>query len=214
EVRFQDAPNWEVLVFAIAQVQLECPDLQLMLKSYQVTGKQYVLRLSVNRLVNTKLLSQRILELYPELLRRFAAQRQSILKLLKIGEKPDSPKKLSGPSPIASPASGSIAARRQQNYRAILNQIQKIILSQPPELLVKNVQPRLKFLQQQNLLTEEIQKKVISQAMIERAKTDELFINQLLQWEKTASEAARFSLLGQAVRLAIALLQPDADLTE
>lgn len=211
EVRFQDAPNWEVVVFAIAQVQLECPNLQLTLKSYQVSGKQYVLRLSVNRLVNTKLLSQRILELYPELLRRFAAQRPTILKLLKIGENIESVKKLPSRSPIASPAPGSIVARRQQNYREVMNQIQKIILSQPPELLVNNVQQRLEFLQKQNLLTEEIQKKVICQAIIKRAKNDELFINQLLQWEKTASELARFSLLRQAIRLAIALLRSDTD---
>jgi hypothetical protein len=147
-------------------------------------------------------------------LRRFTAQRPAILNLLKIGEKIESTKKLSSRSPIASPAPGSIAARQQQKYREVINQIQKIIMSQPPELLVKNVQQRLEFLQQQNFLTEDIQKKVISQTIIKRAKTDEVFIKQMLQWERTASEAARFSLLGQAVRLAIALLQPNADLSE
>jgi uncharacterized protein YjbI with pentapeptide repeats len=211
EVWFRQAPNWEVLVFAIAQVQLECPDIQLTIKSYEVTGRQYVLRLSVNRLVNTKLLSQRILEVYPEMFRRLAAQRQTILHLLKIGEKLDSQKELPPQPPTASASPNPPADRRQSQYLEVVNQIQRIIMSQPPEQLVENVQQQLEFLKQQNLITEEIQKKVITQAIIKRAKNDELFTEQLLQWEQTASEAARFSLVGQAVRLAIALIWPDAD---
>jgi len=39
-----------------------------------------------------------------------------------------------------------------------------------------------------------------------RAEKDEVFQKQLLQWEEAADEAARFSIVGQAVRLAIALL--------
>jgi hypothetical protein len=41
---------------------------------------------------------------------------------------------------------------------------------------------------------------------MKRAETDEIFQKQLLRWEEAASEAARFSVVGQAVRLAIATI--------
>jgi hypothetical protein len=68
EVRFLEAPNWEVIVFTLAQVELGCRDIQLTIKSYEFTEGHYVLRLLPSRLVNTKLLSQRILQLYPRYL--------------------------------------------------------------------------------------------------------------------------------------------------
>jgi hypothetical protein len=61
-------------------------------------------------------------------------------------------------------------------------------------------------LEQQDFPTEEIQKKVITQAIIKRAQKDQMFQKQLLEWEKKVDDAARFSIVGEAVRLAIALI--------
>jgi hypothetical protein len=72
------------------------------------------------------------------------------------------------------------------------------------------VQRLLDFLQQHNISTEEIQKRVIVQASMKRAQTDYMFQKQLFDWEETAPEAARFSIVGQAVRLAIALILSNA----
>ncbi|HEY9597328.1 MAG TPA: low-complexity protein, partial [Cyanophyceae cyanobacterium] len=59
---------------------------------------------------------------------------------------------------------------------------------------------------EQKIATEEIQQKVIVQAIKQRIVKDPIFQRQLLQWEETADESARFSLVGKAVRLAIALI--------
>jgi predicted RNA methylase len=91
----------------------------------------------------------------------------------------------------------------------VVNQIQRIIIVQAPEQFVQSVQRLLEFLKQQNISTEQIQKKVISQVIKKRAEKDEVFQKQLLQWEEAADEAARFSIVGQAVRLAIALIWSD-----
>ncbi|NEP45726.1 MAG: low-complexity protein, partial [Okeania sp. SIO2H7] len=64
----------------------------------------------------------------------------------------------------------------------------------------------LDYLQAQGLCTEEIQQKVIAQVIIKRARKDKTFWEQLLRWEKTAPEAARISMVGEAVRYAIAIL--------
>jgi hypothetical protein len=83
-------------------------------------------------------------------------------------------------------------------------------MAQAPEQCVDSVQRLLDFLQQHNISTEEIQKRVIVQASMKRAQTDYMFQKQLLDWEETAPEAARFSIVGQAVRLAIALILSNA----
>jgi hypothetical protein len=51
---------------------------------------------------------------------------------------------------------------------------------------------------------------VIGQAIMKRGQKDQVFQKQLLQWEETADEAARFSIVGEAVRLAIALIWSQA----
>jgi hypothetical protein len=71
---------------------------------------------------------------------------------------------------------------------------------------VESVERLIEFLQQQNISTEEIQKQVIGKVIMKRAEADEIFQKHLLRWEETASEAARFSVVGQAVRLAIAMM--------
>lgn len=209
EVQFIDAPNWEVLVFTLTQVKLEYPNIELTIKSYEITEGKYVLWLSASRWINTKLLSQRILKLYPEMFRRFLVQRLNLLDLLEIKENQALKTELltlknapSTPPPLM--------ASRLRLYQQVVNQIQRIITSKTPDQFVESVQRLLKFLKQQNFSTEEIQKKVITQAIIKRAQTDEIFQKQLLQWEETADDVARFSIVGQTVRLAIALIWSQA----
>jgi hypothetical protein len=206
DVRFINPPNWEVLGLTLTQVVSRFPGLQLAIKSYEMKSGQYVLRLSASRLVNTNLLSRTILRLYPEILERFMVQRPTILNLLGIKEDPELKMKSLLQGRTKSPLSRSSAEYRQRMYEEVVNQIQRIILSQSPEQFVDSVQRLLVFLKQYNISTEEIQKKVIRQAIIRRAKKDEVFQKRLLQWEETADEAARFSIVGQAARSAIALL--------
>jgi len=205
EVRFPKAPNWEALVFTLTQVKLESPDILLTIKSYEFNDGDYVLRLSANQIVNTKLVSQRILQLYPKILERFLIQRQTILNLLNIKENPESKIKPLSRSSVLPPPPG-LADRRRRMYQEVINQIERIIISQAPDQFVESVQRLLDFLKQQNISTEEIQKKVIVQAIMKRVEQDEIFQKLLLHWEGTADEAARFSIVGQAVRLAIALI--------
>lgn len=205
-LRFMEAPNWEVMVFTLAQIELDCRDIQLKIKSYQQIQGQFVMRLSVNRLVNTKLLSQRILQLYPEMLARFVIQRSSLLNLLEIKKTQDLDIEVLSKPNFTSPPPLSLADRRRRMYQEVITQIQRIIMSQSPEQSVDSVQRLITFLQQQNISTEEIQKRVIGQVIMKRAVNDSLFQQHLQQWEETADEAARFSVVGEAVRLAITLI--------
>jgi len=209
EVQFTEAPNWEVLVFTLTEVELHCPNLQLTIKSYEFRSGQYMLRLSTSRLVNAKLLSQRILQLYPKMFERFMAQRQTILGLLEVKENVDLNLELILHSQAPPDPPPSSLEYRRRLYIEVVNQIQRIIIVQAPEQFVESVQRLLEFLKQQNISTEQIQKKVISQVIKKRAEKDEVFQKQLLQWEEAADEAARFSIVGQAVRLAIALIGSD-----
>lgn len=211
EVWFKDAPNWQVFAFTLNQVELECQNLQLKIESYTLMESQYLLQLSVNRAVNKKVLIQRLLEVYPEILQRFVVQQQLLLDLLEIKATKDLniepfPQK-SGLSPNRS----TRLERRRRLYQEVLVQIQRIIISQAPEQFLESVERLLEFLREQNISTEEIQKKAIGQVIRKRAAKDLLFQRQLQQWEKTAAQAARFSVVGQAICLAIALIaDPDS----
>ena len=206
EVRFIDAPTWDVLLFTLTQVELEFSDLKLTIKSYEHLEEEYILRLSASRLVNPKLLSQRILQLYPEMFERFVAQRQTILDLLKIKETRDYLKIEILPKRSAPPRPGPSVDHRRRMYQEVVIQIHRIIMSQAPDQFIDSVQRLLEFLKQENISTEEIQKKFITQVIVKRAEKDQMFQKQLLQWEDMAPEMARFSIVGQAVRLAIALI--------
>ncbi|HEY9805068.1 MAG TPA: hypothetical protein V6D04_00750, partial [Candidatus Obscuribacterales bacterium] len=63
EVLWQELPHWEALVFTLAQVELECLDLRLTIKSYDLLDNGYLLKLTADRPVNSKILAQRILQL-------------------------------------------------------------------------------------------------------------------------------------------------------
>ncbi|MBD1812529.1 low-complexity protein, partial [Microcoleus sp. FACHB-DQ6] len=198
EVGFAESPNWEALVFTVRRVELESRELKLNVQFFESAGEQHLLRLSANRLVNGKILGDRILALYPDMLEKVLAKGAEILSLLG----------LVVPSNSAQPESGQkeVLLRRQEIYQRMVRQISFILMSQTPDKFYESVQRLLDYLKQQGIPTEQIQKKVISQAIVQRAKQDPIFREQLLAWEKTASDRVRCSMMGEAVRYAIALL--------
>jgi hypothetical protein len=206
EVLFSDPPNWEVLVFTLAQVELDYSQIKLTIDSYALIQGQYLLRLSASKLVNAQLMSQRILQLYPQMCLRFSSCRPTILDLLEIKKERDTKPESSPKSKATPPPSSASTDRRRRMYFEVINQIQLIVTTQTPEQFIDSLSRLLEFLKQHNISTEEIQKKVISQSIIKRAKKDQEFQNQLLQWQENAVDTARFSLVGEAVNLAIASL--------
>lgn len=203
-IDLREPPNWQVLVFALAQLEQEIPQLSLTIKSFDTQSEYYQLQLMASQPVNVQQVRDRIVRLYPEMLSRFDSKRREIFKLLDIPLPPDE-KQLA--------AEKSIEMQRQQKqkkrqliYKEVVNQIDVILMSQAPEKFVESVQRLLIYLHRQGFSTEEIQQKVISSAIAKRAKRDATFTEQLLLWEKTAPESVRFSSVGSAVRLAIALL--------
>ncbi len=207
QVCFSDSPNWEALVFALSYVELDSAKLRLNIKSYESKEGKYLLRLTANHTVNGETLAARILQVYPEILQRLTAQRLAILNLLQIGILPDN---VDGKIDLAtgekSEPTEPLPDPRLRTYQDVANQMQRIIMSQPPEQLVASLQRLLEFLKRQNIPTEEIQKKVVGQIIVRRARQDKTFQKQLLQWEKTADEEVRISPVGESLRLAIALL--------
>jgi uncharacterized protein YjbI with pentapeptide repeats len=206
EIQFPDAPNWEVLVFTLAQVELDYAKIKLTIDSYELTQGQYLLRLSANNLVNAQLISQRILQLYPQLSQRFSSCRQSILDLLEINKNRATKSAANPKSKATQPPPSASVDRRRRMYLEVINQMQLIVTTQNPEQFIDSLSRLLEFLKEHNISTEEIQKKVISQSIIKRAEKDQMFQNQLLQWQENAEDTARYSIVGEAVSLAIASL--------
>ncbi|HBB33019.1 MAG TPA: low-complexity protein [Cyanobacteria bacterium UBA8803] len=210
DVQFVEVPNWEALVFTLARLEREYPDLQLTIQGYERRVGQYLLKLSANSSVNPQLLRERILQLYSQISQNFTAQRQAILKVLQIERSSDS-RSPSLLQLINLPSLPLISADHQQQiYRQVVYQIQQIIMSQPPEKFLVSVQRLLKFLKQHNISTEEIQQDIIGSAILKRAEKDAMFQKQLLQWEKSADRIARFSTVGQAMCSAISLILSEA----
>jgi uncharacterized protein YjbI with pentapeptide repeats len=209
EVYFTDAPNWEALVFTLTQMELESHDLKLTIKSYAALEDNYLIRLSASRMVNAKVLNRRIFQLYPEIVNRLLNRRTELLSLLEIAARSDDLDLALEPPPAPvepTPRTLPSPDRRVRLYQEVVRQIQHIMLSQAPEQFVQSVQQLLDFLDRQGISTEEIQKKIIGQVIVQRAKQDKSFRDHLLRWEKTAAESARISTVGQTMRTAIALL--------
>ncbi|MCZ0899400.1 low-complexity protein, partial [Microcoleus sp. HI-ES] len=82
EVGFAEPPNWEALVFTVRRVELESRELKLNVQFFESAGEQHLLRLTANRLVNGKILGDRILALYPDMLEKVLAKDAEILSLL------------------------------------------------------------------------------------------------------------------------------------
>jgi hypothetical protein len=164
--------------------------------------------LKATRLVNAKLLSRRIFQLYPEILQRLLTCRTEIISLLSISPRVDEPDLALEPPPQATQEPKLLPSpdRRIRLYQEVVRQMQQIMTSQAPEQFVQSIQQLLHYLSRQGITTEEIQKKVISQVITQRAKQDKGFCAHMQRWETTAPEAARLSTVGQAIRLAIALM--------
>jgi uncharacterized protein YjbI with pentapeptide repeats len=206
EVCFGEFPNWEALVFTVRRVELESCELQLNIQFFESAREQNLLRLNANRLVNGKILGDRILALYPDMLEKVLAKSAEILILLGLAVADNGSQEESATPQPPRPLPKEVLLRRQEIYERMVRQISFILMSQTPDKFSESVQRLLDYLKQQGVPTEQIQKKVISQAIVERAKQDAGFREQLLRWEKTASASIRCSMMGEAVRFAIALL--------
>jgi len=212
EVYLTEVPNWEALIFTLAQVELEGDALNLTIKAYEPAEDNYLVRLTSSRVVNAKLLARRIFQLYPKILQRLLANRPQILNLLDIKPANQLDQALEPPSiGMPSPPTSPTLDKRAQMYGKVSRQIQHILLSQPPEEFVASVQHLLAYLTSQGISTEDIQKKTIGQIIVRRAKQDKSFRDRLLQWETTAADTARLSPVGQAVRMAIVHLEKIQD---
>jgi hypothetical protein len=184
---------------------LESCELKLNVQFFESAEEQYLLRLSANRLVNGKILGDRILELYPDMLAKVLGKRTEILALLDLAVTNSAAEASPAPAPPR-PSQKEVLERRQAIYQQMVRQIASILMSQTPDKFADSVQRLLDYLKQQGISTEEIQRKVIGQTIAQRAKQDPVFREQLLRWEKTASDGDRCSVMGEAVRFAIGLL--------
>jgi len=205
EVYLTEMPNWEALVFTLEQVQLEGEDLTLVIQSYEPAEDNFLLRLTANRPVNAKLLGRQILQLYPQMLQRWLSKRAEIFSLLAIVPPAVSPGAVQNGTVPAAATNGKVTGdRRQKLYQEVVRQIQSIVASQAPDRMVEAVQRLLLYLHREGVATEAIQKKLIGQVIVQRARQDRQFRQELYRWEQGAPEEVRSSPVGQAVRTAIA----------
>jgi len=208
EVYFTEEPNWEALVFTLAQIELEVHDLKLTIQSYEPKADNFLVRLTANHLINPKILARRVFQRYPVILNRLLNRRADILALLKIKPPPNPSGLVEASAPLAetTPTVSPSLDRRDRLYQDVTRQIQYILRSQAPEHFVGSVQRLLDYLKQQGFATDDLQQRVIGPIILRRAKQDPTFRDGLVQWEKSAPKAARSSSVGQAVRWALSLL--------
>jgi len=201
ELYFTEAVNWEALVFTLTQVELESPELKLTIHSSEPIEDNYLVKVLTNREINSKVLVRRVFQLYPDILHRCQQKRSELLQLLGIqagGSAVD--------GAVETSQSSTNHNRQERIYREVVRQIQHILLSQAPEQFVESVHNLLGYLSREGIPTEEIQKKIIGQVIVQRARKDPVFRENLLRWENSVNETARQSVVGRAVRVAIALL--------
>jgi uncharacterized protein YjbI with pentapeptide repeats len=206
DIYFTEPINWQALVFTLAQIELENLELSLTIKSFESSEDNYILKVATSRPVNAKILTRRVFQIYPDIVRRVLAQRQQLFKVLEIAERNGKANPTLDPPPHPPLQQLPSPDKRLRIYQEVVRQIQHILLSQAPDQFIDSVEKLLDYLRRQGISTEEIQKKIIGQVIIQRAKQDKAFQEQLLRWEKNASETARLSAVGEAIRFAIALL--------
>ncbi|NJP11883.1 MAG: pentapeptide repeat-containing protein [Leptolyngbyaceae cyanobacterium RU_5_1] len=209
ELYFTEPLNWEVMVFTLAQVEVEEPDLSLTIKSYAAIEDNYLVRIGVSRVVNSKTLIRRIFQLYPEIRQRLLTRRGDVLRLLGIANplgQPEIPH-FSSSTNQGLPPSLSSVDQQVRIYKDITRQVQHILVTQAPDLFMDSVQQLLKYLDREGIATEDLQRKVIAQAIAQRAQRDRGFKTHLLNWEMNVSKTARLSIIGQAIRMAIVVLK-------
>ena len=208
EVWFTEAPNWEVLVLTLAELQQENRELHLNVESYVPMDHGYLLRLLASHMVNGKIIAEQILNLYPEVKERLSLCRHQLLSVLKqppLSRSPSRSETGGNTSGSGVPAQPTID-RQQQLYQETSKQIKTILFSQMPEQFVDNIQRLLNYLKEEGINLEELQKKVIVTAIVQRGQQDDAFRENLFQWEKKASQQMRVSMMGKSVRVAIAIL--------
>ncbi|MFB2878023.1 pentapeptide repeat-containing protein [Floridanema aerugineum] len=206
KINFKEAPSWEALIFSLAKLEQDFPNLKLTIKSFESVAGGYLLKISCNRPVNSKNLRSRWADTYLNMFQKLQVKRQKILTLLNIIEDKTqhilTPKK----SIVTTPPPEPMNEENLNLYREVVQQIEIIIMSQTPEKLVESIQRLLNFINVKGIATEEITNKIIGQAILRRAKQDQPFQKQLIQWEKSAAPAIRLSPIGSAIRSAIAIL--------
>jgi uncharacterized protein YjbI with pentapeptide repeats len=210
ELYFTEPVEWEVFVFTLTQIEAEEQPIHLTIKSYELLEDNYLVKVTASNMVNTKLLARRVFQIYPEMKQRLLTRRGDILRLLDIPQIPGqvsaAPSADSFTDQSQSPSPVPTPDKRAQLYKEVVRQIQHILVTQKPEQFVDSVQRLVDYLTQAGVSTEEIQKQVIGQAIAQRAKRDLGFKEHLHQWNVTASPSSRQSPVGQAVRMAITLL--------
>lgn len=207
DLYFTEPLNWEVLVFALAQVELEEQPLQLTIQSYEVVEDNYLVKLLANQLVNSKQLTRRILQIYPIVKQKLLVRREEILSLLGIRGTKLEQSVLDGQNQITPQSSALQIDRHTQLYQEVVRQIQHILVTQYPDQIVNSVQRLLDYLSREGVSTIEIQKRVIGQAIVQRARRDRGFRDHLLQWQPVTTESVKRTAVGQAIQLAIATLK-------
>lgn len=206
-VEFTEYPHWEALVYTLVKVEQESPELELMIQGFETQPDSFLLQVRANHLVNSKLMSQQILNSYPSMKQKLLQKRSDILGLLSL-EVPifNAAVDLEG-IPEAVISTPIIDGNNHQTlYQEVSRQIQGILRSQEPEKFVVSVQRLLDFLAKNGVELEDLQHQVIIQGIVQRAQREPLFKENLFRWEQVATPTERVSLMGELVRFAIALL--------
>lgn len=205
KINFKESPNWEALIFSIAKLEQDFPHLKFTIKSFESVTGSYLLKLLCNRTVNSKNLRSHLAKIYANMSEQLQNKRPKILGLLNIIEL-KTETNLPTQSLETTPTPEPINQENLILYQEVVQQIEVIIMSQPPEKLVESIQRLTNFLNLKGISTEEIQQKIIGQTIVRRVKQEPTFQKQLIQWEKTAAPAIRLSPVGSAIRVAIAIL--------
>lgn len=211
ELYFTECPNWEALVFTLAQVEAEEPEaLTLTIQGYELLQDNYVVQLTTNRGVNAKHITRRVFQHYPTIKQRWLSQRATVLALLGIQSgTTDPPPAIAPDEPVTviqTEPSPSLE-QRTRLYQEVVRQIQHILVTQAPAQIIENVERLLNYLHHEGISTVEIQRKLIGQAIAQRAQRDRGFRTYLVDWAKTAPPSALQSTVGQAIQLAVSFLQ-------
>jgi len=206
DLYFTEAVNWESVVYTLAQLEVEEQGLSLTIKGFEPVDDNVVIKLATSRPVNGKQLTQRFFQVYNRMTQTVQTHRQQILDLLGIA----SVSPAMGAATTAQepePSSLPTVDRRSQLYKEVVRQIQHILVTQTPDQMVGSVQRLLDYLSREGFSTTEIQRKIIGQAIVQRAKRDAGFRDRLLQWQAAAPATLETSIVGQAMRLAATLLK-------
>ncbi|MCS6814361.1 MAG: pentapeptide repeat-containing protein [Cyanobacteria bacterium] len=205
ELTLDGEVHWQALLFSLIQIQQESPDVALTINSYEFANGKGTVRLLVNRPINASTLTQRILKLYPEMQQQWKRHQKAILTRMNILVQPHQtstdPTTL-GTAPLPQATTNHTSKLPGQ----IMQHVQLSLFSQDAQDRAQHSQALVAFLTQQGIKTDEEQRRLIGKVIMKRASLDKTFLDRLLRWERSADQAERTSLVGEAVRSAIAML--------